>query len=159
MKTPRVEHERTLSLNSTSSFLLYNKDKNMFLLLKMFLFQRLCVEMWAFHLRLVLTGTICSVYVLNLLAVAQCCSAVFTLVTQLSRTRNLVASLLKVKHLWEMMLSKGGVQICIELYFKIDCSGISFHQVQKLISPLGTAFSCGKIPEQPYSQGPGASLP
>lgn len=43
-----------------------------------------------------------------------------------------------------MMPSKGGVQICIALYFKTDCSGISFYQVQKLISPLETAFSCEK---------------
>lgn len=101
--------------------------------------------MWAFHLRLVLTGTICSVYVLNLLAVAEYCSSVFTLVTRLSRTHNLVASFRKVKDFWEMMLSKGGAQICIALYFKTDCRGILFYQLQKLISPLEAAFfSCEK---------------
>lgn len=122
--------------------------------------------MWAFHLRLLVTGTICSEYILNLLAVAQYCSSVFALVAQLSRTPNLVASLRKVKHVWEMTLSKGGAQICIALYFKIDCSGISFYQVHKLISPLGknpsTALKCLNLcvlrrPE--YPQGPGASLP
>lgn len=46
-----------------------------------------------------------------------------------------------------MMPSKGGAQIRIALYFKIDCSGISFDHIQKLISPLKTAFFfCSKIP-------------
>lgn len=73
-----------------------------------------------------------------------------------------------------MMPSKGGAQICIALYFKIDCGGSSFDHIQKLISPLKTAFlGRRKIPlkslkvpepspvpaaERPqYSQGPGAS--
>lgn len=97
-----------------------------------------------FHLRLVLTGTICSVCLRNLPAGAQYRSSVFTLVTQPGRTHNLVASLLKVKHFWETTLSRGGAQICITFYFKIDCSGIWFYQVKKLISPLATAFPVEK---------------
>lgn len=110
--------------------------------------------MWALHLRLVLTGTICSVYVLNLLAVAQCCSSVFTLVTRLSRTPTLVGSLLKVKDFWELILSKGGAQICIALYFKTDCGGMSFYHVQKLISPLETASFCEKSLNSPQLPEP-----